>query len=131
MPQFDVFCFFSQLFWAFLGFIFLYLILSLFVLPALAVILKIRKRKLGQINQKSTQSLIIVDTEISKLGSYTVDTSLALISNYSKNLSASSSNLANGSSSPIISPIVETSASLRFFKLKNSNQIQGTILFFD
>jgi hypothetical protein len=91
--------------------------------------LKIRKRKLGQINQKSTQSLIIVDTEISKLGSYTVDTSLALISNYSKNLSASSSNLANGSSSPIISPIVETSASLRFQPLKNSNQIQGTILF--
>jgi hypothetical protein len=129
MPQFDIFCFFSQLFWAFLGFIFLYLVLSLFVLPALAVILKIRKRKLGQVNQNSTQSLVTVDTEILKLGASTVDASLTLISNYSTNLLEL--NLNRSSSQLNISPIVETSASFRFFKLKNFNQIQIALLFFD
>jgi len=49
MPQFDIFSFFTQLFWVFLGFTFFYLILTSYLLPSLSVILKIRNRKLKQI----------------------------------------------------------------------------------
>ena len=48
MPQFDIFSFFSQIFWVFFGFLFLYLALSFYLLPALSTTLKIRKRKLSQ-----------------------------------------------------------------------------------
>jgi hypothetical protein len=47
MPQFDTFSFFSQLFWVFSGFTTFYILLSFYLLPALAVILKVRKRKLA------------------------------------------------------------------------------------
>lgn len=50
MPQFDIFSFFSQLFWVLIGFCYLYLILSFYVLPSFAVILKIRSKKLAQVN---------------------------------------------------------------------------------
>jgi DNA topoisomerase IA len=59
MPQFDIFSFFSQLFWVFFGFITLYLLLSFYLLPALAVTLKIRKRKLAQTSVNSTSSNLI------------------------------------------------------------------------
>lgn len=45
MPQFDTFTFTSQLFWVFLSFSFLYLTFSFYLLPALAVTLKVRSRK--------------------------------------------------------------------------------------
>lgn len=48
MPQFDIFSFFSQVFWVFFGFLFLYLALSFYLLPALSTTLKVRKRKLSQ-----------------------------------------------------------------------------------
>jgi len=48
MPQFDTFCFFTQLFWAFLGFFVLYLNFAFYLLPALAAVLKVRKTKLSQ-----------------------------------------------------------------------------------
>lgn len=50
MPQFDIFSFFSQLFWVFFGFITLYLLFSFYLLPSLSAILKVRKRKLSQIS---------------------------------------------------------------------------------
>ena len=50
MPQFDIFSFFSQIFWVFTGFTFFYLILSFFLLPSLSAILKVRKHKLAQTN---------------------------------------------------------------------------------
>jgi hypothetical protein len=57
MPQFDIFSFFSQLFWVFLAFTFLFLVLSLYLLPAIAAILKTRKRKLEYVTAAETNSL--------------------------------------------------------------------------
>lgn len=53
MPQFDIFSFFSQLFWVFLGFLVFYLLICFYLLPAIASILKIRKRKLNQVSSNS------------------------------------------------------------------------------
>jgi hypothetical protein len=49
MPQFDTFSFSSQLFWVFLSFTLLYFSLTYYLLPAISVTLKIRKRKLGNL----------------------------------------------------------------------------------
>ena len=46
MPQFDIFSFSSQLFWVFFSFSLLYASLAYYLLPALAISLKVRKRKL-------------------------------------------------------------------------------------
>ena len=62
MPQFDTFSFFSQLFWVFLGFLTLYLLLCFYLLPALATILKVRKRKLNQITSNSDAAGLSVDS---------------------------------------------------------------------
>jgi len=56
MPQFDIFSFFSQLFWVFLGFFTLYLLMCFCILPALATILKVRSNKLKQISNLSTSN---------------------------------------------------------------------------
>ena len=53
MPQFDTFSFFSQLVWVLICFSYLYLVLCLYILPAFAAVLKIRARKLSQINTTS------------------------------------------------------------------------------
>jgi hypothetical protein len=75
MPQFDIFSFFSQLFWVFLGFISLYLLLTFYLLPSLSTILKIRKRKLAQVST-STSS-----TSLSEADSNTIFTNTAEWSN--------------------------------------------------
>jgi hypothetical protein len=49
MPQFDTFSFLSQLFWVFLTFGFFFFFLSYYLLPALSVILKVRKSKLSPV----------------------------------------------------------------------------------
>jgi hypothetical protein len=59
MPQFDIFSFFSQLFWLFVGFSYLYLLLSFYILPAFAAILKIRAKKLNQSNSGTSTVDII------------------------------------------------------------------------
>tara|TARA_B100000683_G_C12428998_1_gene530940 strand:+ start:17 stop:433 length:417 start_codon:yes stop_codon:yes gene_type:complete len=46
MPQFDTFTFCSQIFWVLFTFTLLYLSLAYYLLPAIAVTLKVRKRKL-------------------------------------------------------------------------------------
>jgi hypothetical protein len=56
MPQFDIFSFFSQLFWVLIGFSYIYLSLCFYILPAFAATLKVRAKKLGVVNTK-TQSL--------------------------------------------------------------------------
>jgi hypothetical protein len=61
MPQFDIFSFFSQLFWVFLGFTLLYLLFSFYLLPSLAAILKIRKRKLATQNNGNYSTEIATD----------------------------------------------------------------------
>lgn len=47
MPQFDTYSFFSQIFWVLFFFIILYLTLTYYLLPAIAITLKVRKRKLS------------------------------------------------------------------------------------
>ena len=59
MPQFDTFSFFSQLFWVFLGFSYLYLLLCLYILPAFAAVLKIRAKKLAQITSSSSTTDVV------------------------------------------------------------------------
>jgi len=59
MPQFDTFSFFSQLFWVFFAFAYLYLSLCFYLLPALAAVLKIRTKKLSQIGNASISSDIV------------------------------------------------------------------------
>jgi hypothetical protein len=54
MPQFDIFSFFSQLFWVLFGFTAFYLLSTFYLLPALSTILKIRKRKLSTVNNNNT-----------------------------------------------------------------------------
>jgi hypothetical protein len=58
MPQFDTFSFFSQLFWVFLAFSYLYLALSYYLLPAFATVLKLRAKKLAQTDVSSDTSVI-------------------------------------------------------------------------
>jgi hypothetical protein len=59
MPQFDIFSFFSQLFWVLVGFSYLYLVLCFYILPAFAAILKIRAKKLVQSNTNSSSADIV------------------------------------------------------------------------
>jgi len=83
MPQFDIFSFFSQLFWVFFSLSFLYLILCFFLLPALSITLKIRKRKLQNVsetdqslisaNQNDSSSLSLLESPLSTLSSTAQD----------------------------------------------------------
>jgi len=63
MPQFDIFSFFSQIFWVFFGFTFFYLLSTFFLLPALGTILKIRRRKLSLAgNNSSSNNIVLTNT---------------------------------------------------------------------
>ena len=89
MPQFDIFSFFSQLFWVFIAFSYLHLILVFYILPAFAITLKIRAKKLAQIN-KVTDNVIINEMSSSfDSSAFFETTSLKLngISFFSNNLS--------------------------------------------
>ena len=59
MPQFDTFSFFSQLFWVFIGFSYLYLLLCFYILPAFSAVLKIRAKKLSQLSTGSSTLEIV------------------------------------------------------------------------
>jgi len=64
MPQFDIFSFFSQLFWVLFGFTMFYLLSTFYLLPALSTILKIRKRKLSiSNNNNSTTKLTLTSSK--------------------------------------------------------------------
>jgi hypothetical protein len=60
MPQFDIFSFFSQLFWVLFGFTIFYLLSTFYLLPALSTILKIRKRKLSMASNNNTTTNLTV-----------------------------------------------------------------------
>jgi hypothetical protein len=64
MPQFDIFSFFSQLFWVLIGFSYIYLSLCFYILPAFAATLKIRAKKLAIVNNKSQSADVFVKSEI-------------------------------------------------------------------
>ena len=65
MPQFDTFSFFSQLVWVLIAFSYLYLALCLYILPAFAAVLKIRARKISQINTNSSNINVVTNTTTS------------------------------------------------------------------
>ena len=98
MPQFDIFSFFSQIFWVFFGFLFLYLALSFYLLPALSTTLKIRKRKLSQTTNVSDS--VDIATNSSLLADYiknfvtTINNKLFLIETDSKQFSLYNSKLS-------------------------------------
>jgi len=54
MPQFDIFSFFSQLWWLILSFSCLYLSFSYYLLPSIAIILKIRKNIISNKNEEQS-----------------------------------------------------------------------------
>lgn len=123
MPQFDIFSFFSQLFWVFFGFITLYLIFSFSLLPALAAILKIRKRKLASQNN-SNHDIIVSDT-INYESTNSIISSLTSKINSFDNSFDPSNKLTNGLN--ILTLQAETSNRLNITVL---SQAQLTALFY-
>ena len=87
MPQFDTFSFFSQLFWVFAGFSYLYLVLCFYILPAFAVTLKIRAKKLSQIDTSSKSDSLTTSSFDNTLFFDTLTNKLSTIYFYRKSLS--------------------------------------------
>ena len=58
MPQFDVYSFMSQLFWVFVFFFFFYVIILRWVLPAIAITLKTRKKIISN-DSDSEMNLVV------------------------------------------------------------------------
>ena len=54
MPQFDIFSFSTQLFWTFLGFSLLCFSLNYYLLPAISITLKLRRKKLAASSAKDS-----------------------------------------------------------------------------
>ena len=124
MPQFDTFSFFSQLFWVFLGFTFLYLILSFYLLPAISSTLKVRKRKLAQISTSST----LVSGDDNQSSSMTNSANNLLLDYSSKLTSVSNDTAGSTLLLPALVPFfvkIESFSKLKFLVL---NQIQTTAL---
>jgi hypothetical protein len=86
MPQFDIFSFFSQLFWVFLAFGYLYLILSFYLLPAFAIVLKVRAKKLAQLNVETDANSIAKTSTTNTVFFEHFSTQLNNISFFRKNL---------------------------------------------
>ena len=86
MPQFDTFSFFSQLFWVFIAFTYLYLSLCLYLLPAFAAVLKIRAKKLSQTELSATSNELINKSATNLLFLETLTTKIGGIYFYRKNL---------------------------------------------
>jgi len=126
MPQFDTFSFFSQIFWVFTSFTVFYLVMCFYILPALAITLKIRKHKLqGSNNNTNDNNLLLpatmtkngstilflqdVDTEFNWLDSW-IEESL-IVNNSDNNLIVDNSNYA----STVISSVLTSFYKLNLF----------------
>ena len=70
MPQFDNFSFFSQIFWTLLFFLLFYLVLNYYLLPAIAISLKVRKRFITIENSVSTIEDTTMKSALIKLESF-------------------------------------------------------------
>ena len=81
MPQFDTFSFFSQLFWVFAGFLFFYLAIWFYLLPALGSILKVRKRKLAQVTTNSESVALVSSSSLLELTKQTLGSYSTKLSN--------------------------------------------------
>ena len=95
MPQFDTFSFFSQLFWVFLGFSYLYLMLSFYILPAFAAVLKIRAKKLAQVSAGSSATDIVTSPVSNSLFFDNLTVKLSGISFFRNNLTSDITNSYN------------------------------------
>jgi F-type H+-transporting ATPase subunit b len=126
MPQFDTFSFFSQLFWVFLAFTTLYLLLSFYLLPALAAILKIRKRKLAA-QTMSTSNAVATDN-----ASTTTESTNSLVSSLSAKISSFETNVSQSAnlSNSLNMLTMQIEASNRF-NLSVLSQAQLTTLFYN
>jgi len=116
MPQFDTFSFLSQLFWVFLSFLFFYLLICFYLLPAIAAILKVRKRKLAQISSGLDSSLV-VNSDFSTLVKISLDT-----------ISTKLSVLLDSSNSTNVT--VNINKSLNIFSLKSESFREFNTLLF-
>jgi len=89
MPQFDTFSFFSQLFWVFVAFSYLYIVLCFYLLPAFAAVLKIRAKKLAQLDTSSSETSVVTSSTTNALFFESLSTKLSGISFYRKDLTTS------------------------------------------
>lgn len=125
MPQFDTFSFFSQLFWVFSGFTSLYILLSFYLLPALAAILKVRRRKLAMSGASSEGTLSVVSS-----GGLTDATNSLLVDLNSKLTSIDSTKSQSGSIASTLNVLSLKIETLRQFNLSVLSQTQLTTFFF-
>ena len=83
MPQFDTFAFLTQLVWVLLFFSLLYFSLIYFIIPAIATILKVRKRKLQSMSTTASSSLSVASTSLALVSSQLGQESARIDSSYS------------------------------------------------
>ena len=125
MPQFDIFSFCSQLFWVFFGFIFLYLSLTFYLLPALATTLKIRKRKLVQTNTISQSS------DLSNESNLLADSIRSFIANFNSKVALIETNpTALSSTKSELNLLSLKTESFRQFNFSIVKQTQLTAVFY-
>lgn len=117
MPQFDIFSFLSQLFWVFLSFLLFYLLVCFYLLPAIAAILKTRKRKLAQISS-NIDSTLTVSTQFSTVVKTVLD-----------NINAKLSSLINLNGNPTASANINKSLSAFLAVELPSNLLFNTSIF--
>jgi hypothetical protein len=124
MPQFDTFSFFSQLFWVFLGFGYLYLVLCFYVLPSFAAILKVRARKLSV---KAISSDNVVDVvKSTSLGS---SSNSVFFEDLSNDLNVDQSSMSNNFTSMFSYTTLKNEAFFKFnfLLLNNYKTVQAYI----
>ena len=126
MPQFDIFSFFSQLFWVFFGFILLYLALTFYLLPALATTLKVRKRKLAQMDVNSNSSVLANDASL------LIDSTISFISNYNTKIrSIDSNSLGLNLIKLELNLLALKAEAFRYFNFSIISKTQLTTIFFN
>ena len=126
MPQFDTFSFFSQLFWVFLGFLFLYLLICFYLLPALAATLKIRKRKLAQSTALTQQTDLVTNNSF-------LSTTKVILDNFNAKLGLMSTQNTTNTTSGLSKSLASTALvfeSFREFNLTAYTQAQITALLY-
>ena len=126
MPQFDTFSFFSQLFWVFLGVLFLYLLICFYLLPALAATLKIRKRKLAQSTALTQQTDLVTNNSF-------LSTTKVILDNFNAKLGLMSTQNATNTTSGLSKSLASTALvfeSFREFNLTAYTQAQITALLY-
>jgi len=127
MPQFDIFSFFSQLFWVFLAFIVLYLLLTFYILPAIGTTLKIRKRKLSQVS--SSKNVVTFSSTETNAGSSQINTSIL-------DFSTKLNTVGDVAQPPVVLLSTLSLFSIEFEALRNLkfvifNQLKTTMFLFD